>query len=90
MPGIATFPGAFKECGELDDGACFGKVTDYCAKTGKITNRTEGFDGPISQKNITDEPENAYYTKDGRPLKALAANWEDYTNFDEREYDEEY
>ena len=63
--------------GEFRNG-WFGKMTIY-DKSGDIANQVfDENEEEISEKeNI--QPEEAFYSKEGRPLKALASNWKDYT-----------
>ena len=55
----------------------FGKRTLY-SNWGKIHNQIfEGY-SLISSKDISHEPENAYYSKEGVTLKAKELNWRKY------------
>ena len=56
---------------EYKKGKEFGKQTFYWPN-GKIENRL------IAYKSISVQPENAFYTKTGKPLRAVSNNWMKY------------
>ena len=83
---MRTLPGDHKNdrtvlCGtsscEMKHGNYFGKHTHY-AEDGKITNVLFGKRKPKIQKNITNHPDHAFYSRDGRPFKALSPNWREF------------
>ena len=60
---------------ELENGRKFGKATSYLNFNDSVHNQIWGSNGMESKKEV--EPEDAFFTKEGGILKALAYNWRD-------------